>query len=137
MDNETLNRKYNYLIERFEKLKEFKDEYEDKNSEKDKEVFYLAMQRVTEEVVETAIKINIYILKEQKIFPKTYQESFLQLKDFLSEKIDLEKLAKTAKFRNLLAHEYIDLPEKEFMKNVNLIITEYPKYLKDIYEKFN
>lgn len=129
----TLNRKYSYLLDRFEKLKKYKKKY-DKEKE---EIVYFALQRIAEEVVETAIKINIYFLKEEQIFPKTYQESFLLLEEYLdfNEK-ELKELAKTAKFRNLLAHEYILMPEEEFLKNISKIIKIYPKYLKTIYREF-
>jgi len=134
MDKTSIKRKYNYLIERFEKLKEYLKDYDNEKDKKDKEKNYLALQRITEEVVETAIKINIFILKEKNIFPKTYKESFLKLKtDFnLDEKI-LVKLSNTAKFRNLLAHEYINLNEKEFIKKSKEILKVYPIYLKKIY----
>ena len=118
MDKISVNRKYSYIIGRFEKLKEFIQSYDEEKDEKKKEVYYLALQRLAEEVVETAIKINIFILKEKRIFPKTYQESFLKLKFYcdFSEK-DLDLLSQTVKFRNIIAHEYIDLDEKEFIEN--------------------
>lgn len=64
MDNVLINRKYKYLLERLEKLKLYLQEYEKEKKLLNKEILYHALQRVTEEVVETAIKINIFILKE-------------------------------------------------------------------------
>lgn len=132
MDKITINRKYNYLLDRLDKLNKYLKEYENRD---DKELIYLALQRITEEVVETAIKLNIFILKENKIFPKTYQDSFLLLKKIFDlDKEEIENLSNTAKFRNILAHEYIELKEKEFIENSKKIIEIYPNYLKIIYK---
>lgn len=93
------------------------------------------MQRIVEETVESAIKINIFILKQHNIFPKTYQDSFLELKilNIFTTK-ELKELAKTAKFRNILAYEYDDLTDDIFLNRTKLIIDLFPDYLKKIYK---
>lgn len=133
MDYNIIIRKYKYLTERLNKIKEYLSQYEKEDKNK-KEILYLALQRLVEETVESAIKINIYILKEKKIFPKTYQESFLKLEKIIEmDKKELEKLSQTARFRNILAHEYEDLSEENFIIKAKEIVNIYPRYLKQIY----
>jgi len=106
--------------------KEFLNDFEKSKSKKD----LYALERVAEQIVETSIKINKRLLKEKKLFPANYKESFELLKklDFL-DKILIEKLSQTASFRNKLAHDYKDMNNFYSVKNIKNIINIYPAYL--------
>lgn len=132
MNKITINRKINIITEKLLTLKQFLEDY--KKEEKHKKILYLASQKITEEIVESAIKINIIILKEHNIFSKSYKDSFLDLDKKVLKIENIEKLAETAKFRNQIAHEYDIITEEDFIKSANEIIKLYPKYLKNIKE---
>ena len=135
MDFETIQRKYSYLIKKFKELKEILNEFEIKKfkNEFEKQIYISALERQYEQVVETTIKLNIYILKENKAFPKTYKESFILLKEILKyNNHEIEEISKTAKFRNILAHEYQELKQEDILDNIKLVIKTYPKYVKQL-----
>ena len=96
-----------------------------------KEVYFLALKRVAEEIVESAIKINFFLLNSKSKFAKSYRDSFLDLNCFEDFESDfLEEISKTAHFRNILAHEYVELTEEDVIDNIKKILELYPKYLK-------
>ena len=90
MEKLTIIRKYTYIIEKFEKVKKYYEKYQKEKDVDTKDMIYSALQRVVEEVLESSIKLNIYILKEKGKFPKSYKESFELLKNEL--KFDEEKI---------------------------------------------
>ena len=131
MDKTTVNRKYSYLLNRYEKSKRYVELYENSVDDEESQIYYDALLRVIEEVLETSIKLNIFILKQKHEFPKTYKESF----KLLGEDLDIEgkildDLVYLAGFRNLLAHEYIDMGYDFTLENVKVLHKVYPVYLK-------
>lgn len=135
MDKLTAIRKYTYILDKFERVKKYFEDYEKEKDLDRKEMVFSALQRVVEEVLESCIKLNIYILKEKGNFPKSYKESFTLLKtelDFDENKIDL--LSSFAKFRNILAHEYQDITPEMTISKIKQIIEFLPEYLKKLKE---
>ena len=127
----TIKRKIDFITEELIELKEYLEKYQ---QTKDK-MYFMLIKRYTEEICETCIKLNQLLLKKKLHFPKSYQHSFLDMKDFYSFKIsDFEGLAKTAKFRNELAHEYIDMSAYYAVENSKKILELYPIYLKELQE---
>ena len=126
----TIKRKFKLIEENLEKLKQYYFDYQKPKNEKYKEITFFALKRVAEEITESAIKLNIILLKTRDIFPITYKESFLKLYEFnLFDKELAKSFAKTAQFRNILAHEYQDLTELETIENIKIILKLYPTYL--------
>lgn len=127
----TLKRKIDFVTEELLELKSYLVKYEETQDK----MYFMLIKRYTEEICETCIKINQILLKEKLHFPKSYQHSFLDMKDFYSfKKSDLEALSKTAKFRNELAHEYIDMSAYYAIENAKKILELYPLYLKELQE---
>ena len=102
------------------------NDYELLQSQRDK----LALERICEEVVESATRINKEVLKLKNIIPFSYKDEFLKLKklDIFTDE-ELEILSKTATFRNELAHEYLDLKNFYTISNIKTILQTYPNYL--------
>jgi uncharacterized protein YutE (UPF0331/DUF86 family) len=109
--------------------KSFLKDYELSKSTKD----LFALERVSEQIVETTIKINKRILKRKNIIPSTYKESFLKLRElkFIDDNF-LEKLAETAIFRNELAHDYRNMDKFYSLENIKNILELYPIYLEKL-----
>ncbi len=76
------------------------------------------IERWAENIVNSSIDIaKIILASEKKKIPQTYREVMQELsllKDFKNE--DAEKLAQSAKLRNILAHEYIDVRFRQIKK---------------------
>lgn len=133
MDKTTAIRKYTYILDKFEKVKKYYDKYNQEEDLETKDIIYSALQRVVEEVLESCIKLNIYVLKEKNIFPKSYKESFELLKtelNFDEEKINT--ISSFAKFRNILAHEYQDITPEMTLSKIKQIIDVLPEYLREL-----
>lgn len=132
MDKVTIIRKYSYLLERFDKSKEYLKSYHSLDKEK-REVYFDALERSIEEVLETCIKLNIFILKEKNIFPKTYLESFSLMNEFLDFDDEMKKeLEYLARFRNILAYEYMDMKEDLTIEKIEKILNILPEYIKRV-----
>lgn len=132
---QTIIRKYNYTIEKLSLLKDYLEKYK-VTEKKEKEILYYALQKITEEIVKMTIKLNVFILKKNNIFPKTYRHSFIKIGEYFDmEKIRIEELANTAKFRNTIAHDYMEMDEEEFIKGARKIVNIYPEYLKKLYNR--
>ena len=128
-------RKYAYIIEKFEKVKKYYENYQTEKDADTKDMIYSALQRVVEEVLESSIKLNIYILKEKEKFPKSYKESFELLKNELNfDEGKINTLSSFAKFRNILAHEYQDMTPEITISKIKEIIDILPEYLKKLKE---
>ena len=135
MEKLTIIRKYTYIIEKFEKVKKYYENYQKEKDVDTKDMIYSALQRVVEEVLESSIKLNIYILKEKGKFPKSYKESFELLKNELNfDEEKINTLASFAKFRNILAHEYHDITPEMTISKIKEIIEILPEYLKKLKE---
>lgn len=133
MDKRTAIRKYTYILDKFEKVKKYYDKYNQEEDLETKDIIYSALQRVVEEVLESCIKLNIYVLKEKNIFPKSYKESFELLKaelNFDEEKINT--ISSFAKFRNILAHEYQEITPEMTLSKIKQIIDLLPEYLREL-----
>jgi uncharacterized protein YutE (UPF0331/DUF86 family) len=131
MDTKKTNKYINYITENLKLLQKFIIKYE--NGTEDYDIIISAIYRKAEEIVETAIKINNEILLSQNIISDSYFESFTNLKkiNLLNEK-KLLALAKTAGFRNRLAHEYMDLNENLAIDAIKKILKNYPEYLEKL-----
>ena len=126
MNNKVLSQKISFVQEKLEIAKKYLSDYEKLNFSRDLD----ALERVVEQIVETSIKINKELLDSINIYPISYQESFLKLDHLgIFEKDFLEKLAKTARFRNELAHEYLDMTSFYSIENIKFILKNYPLYL--------
>jgi uncharacterized protein YutE (UPF0331/DUF86 family) len=97
-------------------------------------LFYYAAEKKAEEVVESAVGINQEILFQAlNHVSGSYKESFSDLEKLaLFPKNELTVLARTANFRNRLAHDYMHLSEKETIGLMKDILKLYPNYLKTI-----
>ncbi len=137
MNSEIITEKLIYLKDLVKKLKLRIEEYEKEKDEERKETLFAAMTKFSEEIVETAIKINNKLLEEKKEFASTYTQTFTKLKKhYKFKKSNLETLAKTTSIRNKAAHEYnlLSQNEKETVDKYKEFIIEYPKYIEDIKE---
>lgn len=128
-----IQQKLDFISKALETIIDIMSEYRDASG-KSKEYLFFAAQKKTEEIIEAAITINQKILKDNfgHISP-TYFDSFKDLKKLSSfTDVELEKLAKTAGFRNRLAHEYLNLDPDVTLKSIENILKIYPDYLKSI-----
>lgn len=137
MENAVINEKLIYLKDLLRKLKIRLDEYAKEKDEEKKETLFAAITKFSEEIIETAIKINNKLLEEKKDFASTYSQTFTKLKKYYKfKKSDIEILAKTTSIRNKATHEYdvlfsnMDLAIEKYKE----LLIEYPKYLVDIKE---
>ncbi|MFT4244843.1 MAG: HepT-like ribonuclease domain-containing protein [Candidatus Woesearchaeota archaeon] len=76
--------------------------------------------RINQEILETHLE---YIAQ-------TYRESFEKLNEFSIFDTDtLKKLSNTTRFRNRLAHDYMDLDDNIVIKTGELIVILYSQYI--------
>lgn len=140
MDKEEIIIRITYIKEKLKRLKKSIDKYDKyKNVDNDEEYIALrAVERDSEEIIETATKINQEILSDTGEIAMSYRESFEKLtkvKLFNSkDKLFLEKLSNTTGFRNRLAHEYMNLNDEITLNSAKVILNIYPKYLLKITE---
>jgi len=129
MDKNIILNKIAYLKENLLKIEKRIEKYEKESNFEEKETLELAITKLIEELVETAIKINNILLEENNSYGGTYSSTFTKLGQFYS--IDnnlLLKLAKTTSIRNKIAHEY------EIENKINLI-EKYKNFI-PLYEKY-
>lgn len=119
------------LVELLEKLKDVLFEWE--KNQKLKEFLFYAAEKKAEEVVELAVSINQEVLKQRGKVSLSYYESFTQLSIFKKFSLrELDELARTAGFRNRLAHEYLDIDEFIAIRTMQKMLKIYPNYLTKI-----
>ena len=95
------------------------------------------VERWAENIVNSSIDIaKIILASEKKKIPQTYREIMHELsllKDFKNE--DAERLAQSAKLRNILAHEYLDVRFRQIEKFTKGSLPAY-RALLDFAKKF-
>jgi uncharacterized protein YutE (UPF0331/DUF86 family) len=99
-----------------------------------------ATERLLQELIETAIDINTYIIVQTgQTVPDDYYESFIKAGALQVISSDLaEKLAPSAGLRNRLVHEYNRLEHSvvlDAVKKAEELYTEYVRQVKDYIEK--
>ncbi len=128
-----LNQRLDYISLCIRELSRALKIYKDpKLHEDDRKIAFYASQKKAEEIVECAIKVNQALLSSRlQILAKSYKESFLDLEHLgLFSKKERERLAKTAPFRNRLAHDYMELKEADIVKEMEEILKIYPDYIR-------
>ncbi len=137
MDKELLLHKLSYQKDLLDKIDSRLKKYCKETDKEEKDTLFAALSKFTEEVVETAIKINTIILEDNKDYADTYFESFSKLSRYLTiDEMLLEKLAKTSGFRNRISHEYDQLDVSITIKSFEQILILYPKYIEIIKSNF-
>jgi uncharacterized protein YutE (UPF0331/DUF86 family) len=92
-----------------------------------------ASERYMEQIVGSLFKINDILLEEKDEIAGSYKEGFLLIGKIYSIKKEFTSdIANIAKFRNYLAHEYMDLIPEETIKEITLSLTTIKLYLKEI-----
>ncbi len=137
MDLLEITNRIHYIIEKLETLKLAIEDIEKPSLSKfEKYKALKTIERDSEEIIESAIRINQEILSSKLLIGNTYRESFEKLLDIkvITDINLLEKLASTTGFRNRLAHDYINLDEKITISSAKNILKFYPKYLLKIKE---
>lgn len=132
MDKEKLINQLNYISEYIKELKIGITRLGDDL------LIQQGVERLSEKIIESAIKINQELLTNKNIFVKSYYESFIELKqlNLFDEKILLQ-LAQTTGFRNRLAHEYQNLDDEITINSIKKLPELYKKYLQTILEYLN
>lgn len=99
---EKITEKVGFVNSQLKNLKIDLEEFSKVRKEDNKKRWILnSIKREVEEITETVIKINTIILKDKSIFPSSYRNSFLDLKDLnIFEIKEVEELSKTAIFRS-------------------------------------
>jgi uncharacterized protein YutE (UPF0331/DUF86 family) len=98
------------------------------------ETAQLAVERLLERIVGRLLDINYHILKEQtNSLPQDYFDSFLALsrEGIVSEELS-RRVAKSAGLRNVLAHEYDAVDERQVYAAIKFALTDVPEYLRSI-----
>ena len=99
----------------------------------------LIAERILELIIQAAIDINNHIIKQglklEAVGPK---ESFLILREcqILSEEL-AQQLSKSAIFRNILAHEYLDIDDNIVFNLIPKALKQYPLYVLQIQQYLN
>ena len=134
MDNKILiEEKLAYLKSLLKKIEYRLEKYDIEKDESERETLFAAMSKFSEEVIETAIKINNILLEEEKDFAPTYYETFTRLLKYYDIDKDLiSNLAKTTGFRNRISHEYSNLDSRITIESFNNLLNLYPKYIDEI-----
>ncbi len=94
----------------------------------------LAVERLLERIVGRLLDINYHLLKEQTAsLPQDYFDSFLALskEGIVSEELS-RRVAKSAGLRNVLAHEYDAIDERQVYAAIKFALTDVPEYLRAI-----
>lgn len=139
MEKELIKEKLQYQKSLIQKLKIRLNKYKLEKDEEEKETLFAAMAKFSEEIVESAIKINNRLLEDNKDFASSYYETFSKLRKHyeIDEEI-IDKLARTTGFRNRISHEYDKInPEITVISFENIInlYLEYIKIILNIIEK--
>ena len=136
IDFDRILQRLNFMTIRLNRLKKFESlPLESYLDELDNQ---LIAERILELITQAAIDINNHIIKKNlNLEEVTGKESFLVLKNhnILSGKL-AEELSKSSNFRNLLAHEYLDINDHQVfeiipkaLKQFSLYILEIKKYI--------
>ena len=94
------------------------------------------IERWVENIINSTVDISRVILNiEEKPIPDTYREivSMISAVDGL-EGLDTDKLAKWVKFRNIIAHEYLDIKWNSLSKFIVEVDAIYSGFIKIIKE---
>ncbi len=130
-NKDIIESKIENVVDLLEKLKAILMEYEN-NLELQEFLFYAA-EKKAEEIVESATSINQELLKTKEKISSSYYDSFIDLKCFsVFDQKELIELAKTAGFRNRLAHDYLTINQDIALKTMKHMLKIYPKYLSKI-----
>ncbi|MFW5705306.1 MAG: HepT-like ribonuclease domain-containing protein [Nanoarchaeota archaeon] len=133
MDYEIIAKYVMFLTENLKEIEFGLNELEDKNlSKRVKDLLKKSLERLAEEVIECATKINDLILFEENIDFDSYYDSFknLSLIEFFKDNLEFfEKIASSAGFRNRLAQDYLDLDERITMVTIRRLPKLYKDYL--------
>lgn len=135
MDKELIIKRLEYIKEKLKDLKYDLNKYEETKILRDKKSFKGAIERWSEEIVESAVNINNEILSIKNKVSSSYYNSFIDLEEFnIFEKKFLEKIASTAGFRNRLAHDYMNINEDIVISSSKFLLKLYKDYIIGIYE---
>ena len=120
------------MTQRLDRLKNFKSlTLESYIDELDSQ---LIAERILELVIQSAVDINNHIIKRGLKLPEANaRNSFLLLKahDILSDKL-AEDLSKSVNFRNLLAHEYLEVDNYKVFEIIPKALKQYSLYVLEI-----
>ena len=136
MEKELILEKLSYLKENLDDLKDRYDRYVEVEDSFDKKTLKLALAKLTEEVIETAVTINTTILISQDKRTSTYFESFKKIGEvFNLDKGLFIQLAKTTSLRNKVVHEYEKVDDQARLENeIPHLIEKYDSYIRVIRE---
>ena len=130
---EIINSKLTYITELIEECEIRLKKYEIEENLQEKFTLYLALSKLIEEIVESAIQINNIYLEEQAVLTMTYQESFEEMLKQIDINPDyLDEIISSARFRNKLVHNYSNLDEGKSILKYKRVIEAYKKYVKSI-----
>lgn len=136
MDTILIQEKLEYLNDNIKKLEFRYNKYKNETDELEKETLLLAISKLIEEIIESAIKINNTILKENKDYAASYYETFSRLtKHYGFNKKTFNELAKSTSLRNKITHEYKSIENKILLETPNLIKL-YTQYKNTIAKQF-
>ena len=135
MDNEIITKRLEYIKEKLNDLKYDLDKYEKVEDERDKKTIQGAIERWSEEIVESAVMINNEILSLKNKVPDSYYNSFIELKNFgIFDKEFVYRIASTAGYRNRLAHDYMNVDTEISITSAKNILDLYKIYIKKVYD---
>ncbi len=137
LDKQLIIRKAKLIDEDLAKLKEFEGVSLDTYTKSFG--IRLQVERLLERIVGRIIDINYHILKEEfDLFPQDYYKSFTQLAEKgVIDKDFAEDVAKSTGLRNALAHEYDAIDNTQVHAAIKKCLTQIPKYLNTILEKYS
>lgn len=132
MDKDIIQKRINLMLKCLERLKRFElisfEQYRDNFD------YQLIGERLIEIIVELASDINNYLLVQiYQTAPETYSASFIEAgkKRLISQNL-AEELAKSAKMRNILVHQYIDVDHQIVYLAISKALDQYPRYIQEI-----
>lgn len=138
MDVKIIEKRVAYMLEKLEDLSYDLDKLKITKNLRDRKTIQGAIERWSEEIVESAININNEILNSKGIISNSYFESFSNLETLnIFDSNFIRKIASTAGFRNRLAHYYMNLDDEVVLISVELILNLYKEYVEKINEYIN
>lgn len=135
MDVNIIIKRLEYIKEKLKDIKYDLGKYDKVKDERDTKTIQGALERWSEEVVESAVNINNELLLSINKISDSYYNSFMDLKklNFFDDKL-IDKLSNTAGFRNRLAHDYMYLDTKITIESIRNILKLYTKYIIMVYD---
>ena len=132
MENRLISIKINNIIKYIDYLNKAKLKLEKEKDEFEIIILKNSIAKFIEEIIENAIKINTYILKENDLFAENYFQTFEKLKQIYQIEEDfLTQIAKTTSFRNNIVHNYEnERTQENLIENIEPIIFLYKEYVK-------